>query len=147
MGAENLPVAGLSGGAHELVRVEDHDLVLVRLVDEDALHGGGVRRHHREIAANDADDALHRRPAAAAPLGREELLVVQFRVEKSSVAAAEAELVKRKEFCSSSSAYSSRKNENERGLRRDGKAQSCVALGFTRPKDDVAQSYTDDPLK
>ena len=40
--------------------VEDHDLVLVRLVDEDALHRGRVRRHHREVAADHADDALHR---------------------------------------------------------------------------------------
>jgi hypothetical protein len=28
-------------------------------VDEDALHGGGVRRHHREVAADQAQDALH----------------------------------------------------------------------------------------
>lgn len=34
----NLPVAALAGGTEELVRVEDHDLVLVRLVDEDAVH-------------------------------------------------------------------------------------------------------------
>jgi hypothetical protein len=62
------------------VRVKDHDLVLVRLVDEDALHGRGVRRHHREVAAYDADDALHRRPAAsaAAPLGRERAVAGGF---------------------------------------------------------------------
>jgi hypothetical protein len=28
-------------------------------VDEDALHGGGVGRHHREVAANHAQNALH----------------------------------------------------------------------------------------
>ena len=58
-GRSNLPVTRLPWSAHQLVRVEDHHLVLVGLVDEDALHGGGVGRHHREVAANHAQNALH----------------------------------------------------------------------------------------
>jgi hypothetical protein len=57
--AENLPVTRLPWSAQQLVRVEDHYFVLVSLVDEDTLHGGGVGRHHREVAANQAQNALH----------------------------------------------------------------------------------------
>ena len=55
----DVPVAGLTGGAEELVGVEDHDLVLVGLVDKDAMDGGGVGRHQREAIAHQPEHALH----------------------------------------------------------------------------------------
>lgn len=55
----NEPVAGLAGGAEELVGVEEHDLVLVGFVDEDAVYGGGVRRDHGEPVAHHPEHALH----------------------------------------------------------------------------------------
>jgi len=53
------PVAGLAAGGDELVGIEDHDLVLVGLVDQDAVDRRGVGGQDGESVADQPEHALH----------------------------------------------------------------------------------------
>lgn len=45
------PVARLAASGDELVGIEDHDLVFVGLVYEDAMYGRCISRYYRETIA------------------------------------------------------------------------------------------------
>ena len=53
------PVAGLATSGDELVRVEDHDLVLVGLVNQYAVNCRGIGYHYGEPIAYQSEHALH----------------------------------------------------------------------------------------
>ena len=53
------PVAGLATSGDELVRVEDHDLVFVGLVNEYAVNCRGISYHDGEPIAYQSEHALH----------------------------------------------------------------------------------------
>lgn len=59
MGIEVGPVSRLSAGGDELVGVENHDLVLVGLVHQYAVHRRCVRRHYGVPLAHQPEHALH----------------------------------------------------------------------------------------
>lgn len=53
------PVTGLATSGDELVRVEDHDLVFVGLVNEYAVNCRGISYHDGEPIAYQSEHALH----------------------------------------------------------------------------------------
>lgn len=53
------PVTGLAASGDELVRVEDHNLVLVGLVHQYAVNSWSVRHHHRKPIAHQSEYAFH----------------------------------------------------------------------------------------
>ena len=53
------PVAGLATSGDELVRVEDHDLVFVGLVNQYAVNCRGIGYHYGEPIAYQSEHALH----------------------------------------------------------------------------------------
>ena len=59
MGIEVGPVSGLAAGGDEFVGIENHDLVLVGLVHQYAVHRRCVRHHYGEPLAHKSKHALH----------------------------------------------------------------------------------------
>jgi hypothetical protein len=55
----NQPVASLAYGSQKLVRVQEHDLVLIGLLHHDALHLGCIGHYQCEVLARNAEETLH----------------------------------------------------------------------------------------
>lgn len=53
------PVTGLAASSDELVGIKDHDLVLVRLMDQYAVNRRCVGGHYRELVTHQTEHALH----------------------------------------------------------------------------------------